>query len=103
MNDTTHIETETPQRNGEAGRLLGAAHCSAWLDRPATCGLWWLYRRPARGLSKELTLVFVDGSRMSFDRQTWYTITRYLSKQPEAQWMRIVPPSIPLNNRITDT
>jgi hypothetical protein len=66
---------------------------------PDSGGLWWLYRRQARGLSHEVTLAFVDGPRMSFDRRTWYTIKRYLAKQPEAQWMRVERP-LPPNNTI---
>jgi hypothetical protein len=30
MNDTTHIQTETPPGNGEAGRLLARPPCSAF-------------------------------------------------------------------------
>jgi ubiquinone/menaquinone biosynthesis C-methylase UbiE len=51
MNDTTSIETETPQRNGEAGRLLGAAPCSASLPPvlDACCGgrmMWFNKSNP---------------------------------------------------------
>ena len=34
MNDTTHIQTETPPENGEAGRLLARPLCSAF-------SVWW--------------------------------------------------------------
>ena len=82
------------EANGEYPPLSG----SAWIDRPDANGVWWLYRRQCRGLyygDDQVKLVFVDGPRMSFDRRTWYTTTRYLAKQPEARWRRIVKPSPP--------
>ena len=71
---------------------------SAWIDRPDTDGVWWLCRKQCRGLffgDDQVKLVFIDGPRMSFDRRTWYTTARYLKKQPEARWLRIVKPSPP--------
>lgn len=71
---------------------------ATWIDRPDANGVWWLYWQQCRGLfygHDLVRLVFIDGPRMSFDRLTWYTTARYLTKQPEARWMRIVKPSPP--------
>jgi hypothetical protein len=76
---------------------------SAWIDMPNANGAWWLFRQQCRGLfygDDQVRLVFVDGPRMSFDRRTWYTTTRYLRKQPEALWLRIVKPSPPNAERL---